>query len=48
MRGWCPKCQKITEHLIEETLLLKQETCLECQTLLYKEWKKVKEKVNGK
>ena len=46
MRGWCPKCQKITEHLIEETMLLKQETCLECQTPLHKIIKEVKDE-NG-
>ena len=40
--SWCPKCQKITEQTIEETKILKQQTCDKCNTLLYRIWKPVK------
>lgn len=39
MQGWCPKCQKITQHLVEDTLIIHQVSCLECKTLLNKYWK---------
>lgn len=38
-RGWCPRCQKITNQIIEETLLIRQEICEECKTLLFRHWK---------
>jgi len=47
MRGWCPKCQKITQHLIEETEVVKIGTCLKCHTLLISRvWKVAKEAQN--
>ena len=37
--GWCPKCQKITQHTVLETELVKSELCEECQTILQRKWK---------
>lgn len=43
MIGWCPRCQVNTRHLVEDTKIVRIETCLKCHLLISKFWKIIKD-----